>query len=92
MATQGTATLDFGTIPGSQDAHVAITGQASILADSLADAWILGIPTATHNLEEHMMVPMEVKCGSIVAGTGFTIYASTEYRLTGTFTVAWVWN
>ena len=41
MATgQGTATLDFGAHPGSNEASVAVTGQTSILTTSKAEAWI----------------------------------------------------
>lgn len=87
----GTATLNFGSAPGTNVVSVAVTGQTSISAGSHVDAWIMGTTTATHNLEEHLWVPLNIRCGNIVAGTGFTIYASTDLRLTGTFTVHWVW-
>lgn len=32
MSAQGTATIDFGAVPGSNEASVAVTGQGSILA------------------------------------------------------------
>ena len=44
-----------------------------------------------HNAEEHKLVPLQLTCGNVVAGTGFTIYAETEWRLTSTFQVRWVW-
>lgn len=44
-----------------------------------------------HNAEEHKLVPIKLTCGSIVVGTGFTIWAETEWRLTSTFQVRWVW-
>jgi hypothetical protein len=37
-------------------------------------------------------VPIRLVCGNIVAGTGFDIVASTDLRLTGTFSVRWMWN
>jgi hypothetical protein len=87
----GTATLNFGSAPGTNIATVAVTGQTSIGASSHAEAFLMGSSTGTHNAIEHLIAPITIRCGDIVAGTGFTIYASTELRLTGTFTVHWVW-
>jgi len=93
MATTGTATLNFGSAPGSTVATVAVTGQTGILSGSHVEAWIQGTDsTATHNAVEHETVPLVVRITSLVAGTGFTIRASGEWRLTGTFTVHWVWS
>lgn len=74
MATQGTATLDFGAFPGKSDASVAVTGQAGIVAGSLVEAWIRPEATADHSADEHMVETLKVFAGNIVAGTGFTIY------------------
>lgn len=90
----GSATLNFGAAPGSSTATVAVTGQTAILAGSRSRAWIQG-STADHNAYEHSTVlPMmvDIGTGDIVAGTGFTIYASTEMRLTGTIAVKWEWS
>lgn len=103
MATQGTATLDFGAFPGKSDASVDITGQASILAGSLADAWLRPVATSDHSADEHMVETLEVYAGNIVAGTGFTIYGfntsqlnepatARGTRIYGQWTIAWVWN
>lgn len=92
MGAQGTATIDFGAAPGGNTAQVNVTGQTGILAGSLAEAWIMADSTADHNAEEHMIVPVLCTCGSVSAGTGFTIYARSEWRLSGTFQVRWVWN
>ncbi len=74
MGAQGTATLDFGSFPGKSDTSVAVTGQASIVAGSLVEAWIRPADTADHLADEHMVETIRVVAGSIVAGTGFTIY------------------
>lgn len=73
MAT-GTATLDFGSFPGSADASVAVTGQTSILAGSLVEAWIRPVASSDHTADEHMLEGIRLVAGNIVAGTGFTIY------------------
>ena len=43
----GTATIDFGAVPGSNEASVAVTGQTSILATSKADAFIMADDTTS---------------------------------------------
>lgn len=93
MGAQGTATVNFGTTPGTNYVSVVVTGQAGIVnGTSLAEAWMMATSTADHNVIEHQIVPMKLTCGNIVTGTGFTIYAFTDLRLTGTFSVQWVWN
>jgi hypothetical protein len=87
----GTATVNFGSAPGSSYATVAVTGQGSIGAGSHAEAFLMADATATHNAVEHILAGITLVCGDIIAGTGFTIHATTQLRLTGTFTVRWVW-
>ena len=74
MGAQGTATLNFGAFPGGQEAKVVITGQIGILAGSLASAWVLPATTADHSIDEHIVDPIRVIVGNVVAGSGFTIY------------------
>jgi hypothetical protein len=90
----GTAILDFGPAPGSNTATVTVTGQGAILAGSHVEAFIQAAAadaTVDHNAYEHAMVPMFTRATNIVASTGFDIFASCEWLLTGTFTVHWVW-
>ena len=91
---QGTATIDFGSGAGTNEASVAVTGQASILATSKAEAYIMADDTtATHTASDHRYVGlfMSLTCGTPVAATGFTIYARSSDRLTGTFSLHYVW-
>ena len=74
MGAQGTATLNFGAFPGSQETKVVITGQTGILAGSLVSAWVLPAATADHSIDEHLVDPIRVVAGNVVAGSGFTIY------------------
>lgn len=75
MATQGTATVDFGAYPGMAYTTIAVTGQASILAGSLVEAWVHPANTTDHTADEHIIDPPRVIAGDIVEGVGFTIHA-----------------
>jgi hypothetical protein len=70
--------VNFGAFPGSSEASVAVTGQATIVAGSIVDAWIRPEATADHTADEHIEEPIRIVAGSIVAATGFTIYARCE--------------
>jgi hypothetical protein len=92
MAT-GTAVLDFGATP-AEEASVAVTGQAGILAGSHVEAFFMRESTADNSIDEHeeaaALCPLV--CGDIVAGTGFTIKAMAIAALgLGTFNVRWAW-
>ena len=90
---QGSTTINFGAFPGATDVSLAITGQTTILSGSLAEAWIFPVATANHSADEHWADKPEVTAGAVVAGTGFTIYATAlNNRLYGLYTVGWVWN
>lgn len=88
----GTVTLDFGAAPGTNVITANVTGETDIPADALVEAWLMTDSTADHNAYEHAVVPIKLACGSVVAGTGFTVTASTDWRLTGEFTARWVWT
>ena len=96
MSQTGTAIIDFGAPPGTNIASIVITGQTAIVAGSLVEAWMMSDSTAVgavgHNEPEHRIVPIKLTCGDIVPGVGFTIWAETDWRLTSTFQVRWVWN
>lgn len=81
MGATGTTTVDFGAFPGASDASVVVTGQASIVSGSLVEAWIRPEATADHTADEHWVETLQVMAGSIVAGTGFTIYAKNTNQL-----------
>lgn len=48
--------------------------------------------STNHSDYEHMLAPVQLRCGNIVAGTGFTIHAVADFPLTGDFKVRWVWS
>lgn len=92
MSATGISTLDFGAVPGTNIASVTVTGQTGITSNSHAEAWMMADSTDDHNAVEHQVAPIKITCGSIVADTGFTITGVTDWRLTGTFKVHWVWS
>ena len=79
----GTAEVDFGAFPGASDAQVVITGQSGIRADSIVEAWVVADATDDHSIDEHLADPPRVMAGGIVAGVGFTIYATTRDTIEG---------
>ena len=88
--TTGTATLDFGAFPGSNEAFVDVTGQTDIGASNVVTAFVGADDTSgTHTASDHRYFAMlaELTCGNPTAGTGFTIYARSSEKLQGTFQV-----
>jgi hypothetical protein len=74
----GTATIDFGAHPGS----------------SKADAFVMADDTsASHTASDHRYFESfaSLSCGTPTAGVGFTIYARSIEKLTGTWTLRYVW-
>ena len=96
MATGlGTATIDFGSFPGSNEASIAVTGQTSITSASKAEAFVMADSTSgTHTASDHRYFAALVglTCGTPTDGVGFTIYARCAEKLQGTFLVQWVWS
>ena len=91
MSGTGTATLDFGA--GSNEASVAVS-VAEILGTSKVESWVMADDTSVdHTANDHRYFPVfaALTCGTPVAATGFTIYARSIEKLTGTFSVRWVW-
>jgi hypothetical protein len=95
MATgQGTATLDFGAAPGSNEASVVVGSQATISATSKVEVYVMGDDTtADHTAVDHRYFAGQVglTAGTPSAGVGFTIYAYGPNKLTYTYQVRWVW-
>ncbi len=90
----GTVTLDFGAHPGVNEASVVVTGVATIGASAKAEAFFMRSTTGSHTANDHSYAALlaGLSCGNVVAATGFTIYARSEQKLTGTFTVQYVWT
>jgi hypothetical protein len=87
----GIAFLNFGPTgaAGSNFASVTVTGQASITSTATPTAFLMADSTADHNDMAHIFVDMNLRCGNVLAATGFTIYGTTDLRLTGQLQVRW---
>jgi len=73
-ATYGTTTLNMGTIGTSTNSASVDVSAVSILSTSIVNCWLIIEETADHDFDDLINDPIELKCGKIVAGTGFTIY------------------
>jgi hypothetical protein len=95
MATgQGTAIIDFGAFPGSNEAEVGVTGQLFISPTSKVEAYIMADDTTVdHTSGDHQYAAalLGLTCGALAPATGFTIYARSVEKLQGTFALRWVW-
>ena len=89
----GSAVVNFGAFPGSNEASVVISGQDSIGADALCEAWVNAKATADHTVSDHTYaaVLMHPACSVATAATGFTIYCTSPEKMQGTFNLNWVW-
>ena len=88
----GVATMNFGSVPGTNIVSTVVSGQTGILTTTTIEFAMMGTDsTATHNTTEHSLVPLNLTCIAISAGSSFTLKATTEFRLTGTFLVRWTW-
>lgn len=92
--TEGTAEIDFGAYPGSNEATVTVTGQASILSTNFPRAFIAADSTSSdHTASDHRYAAMLVgiTCGTPTDATGFPIYARSAEKLQGKFTLRWAY-
>jgi len=92
---QGTAIINFGSGSGLNEASVAVTGQTTISATSKAEAYIMASDTtADHTANDHKYIDMlaSFTCGTPSVGVGFTIYGRSQHKLTGLFSLRWVWT
>lgn len=90
----GTATINFGAFPGSNEASVAVTGQTAILATSKVEAFVMADDTSPdHTADDHRYFALfaAMSCGTPTAATGFTVHARSAEKLTGQWIVRWVW-
>lgn len=90
---QGTATLNFGAAPGSNEASVVVA-DVGVSATSKAEAYVMADDTSSnHSASDHRYVGcwLSVTCGTPVAATGFTIYGRSLEQLTGAWTLRYVW-
>lgn len=93
MSATGTATIDFGAAPGSNEASIVFS-DAAVTGTSKADAFFMaGDTTADHTANDHKYAGLFMALSvDVTNGVGGTIYAQSPHKMTGTFKVRWVWT
>ena len=92
---QGTVELDFGAFPGVNEASVAVTGQATILGTSKAEAYMMGDDTSTDYTAADvrwLSALVGLTCGTPTVGVGFTVYGRSTEQLQGKIPLRYVWS
>ena len=92
MAGTGTATLDFGAFPGSNEASITFS-DATVLAGSKVEAFIMAADTTSdHTAADHRYAGQFFSLTALpTAGVGGTIYGRSIHKMQGTFAVRYVW-
>jgi hypothetical protein len=91
----GTATINFGSAPGNTSANIAVTGLTQLPAAAHIEVFIQGNDqTADHTAFEHGFIRgyLNTFVQNVVGGTGFTIEAHSQIRLTGQLVLRWRYN
>lgn len=93
MSGTGTAVVDFGAWPGSNEASVAVAGLSEILATDHAEAWFMAEPSLDHTANDHAYAATlaALSCSTPTEYVGFTIHARSVHKLQGKFNVHYVW-
>jgi hypothetical protein len=90
----GTATINFGNFPGSNEASIAVTGQGAISATSKVEVYVMGDDTTSnHTAADHKYLEefASFTAGTPTAATGFTIYGRSIHKMQGQWALRWVW-
>jgi len=89
----GSATIDFGAFPGSNEASVSFA-DTSVLAGSNIQAWFAAdSATADHTAADHRYAPIFIQLTALpTAGVGGTIYARSEHKMQGQWAVEYSWS
>jgi hypothetical protein len=91
----GTATLDFGPLPGSNEATVTVTGQTTILSTSAVQVFFMSdVTIGGHTPNDHAYAAALVglTAGVVTAGVGFPINARSTQKFVGQFALRFNWN
>lgn len=90
----GFTTINFGNHPGSNEASVVVTGLTNIGTNMVPRVGFyfgaLGNKTANDHRYASLLVNLMV--GPVTSGSGFTIYATSLEKMTGSFTLNYSWN
>lgn len=87
----GTATLAFGSIPGTDSTSVDVTGQSGLTTSSHLGAFFQSDSTADNATDAHTFASAVIGLAcEFLSSTSFRIHAvSTIGAIAGNFTVHW---
>ena len=88
----GQILIDFGPEPGLNEASVFVN-DANILLTSIPIAKIAGNATSDHTIQDHIFISMLIQlvCETPIPGSGFTIHAISNDKLSGTYNCNYLW-
>lgn len=91
MATQGTATVDFGATPVDNATFTISDGSLSGL--TYAEAWVMRDSTGDNSVDEHETLGSLARLTCSISGTDLTVYCELLAGfVTGTFKIRYVGN
>ncbi len=92
MATgTGTAEIDFGAFPGSNEASVTVAA-AGVTAVTHVEAWVMGSDSTTdHTAADHRYFPLFAALTTEPGVDAFTIHARSAHKLQGKWLTHFVW-
>jgi len=87
----GTAEVDFGVWPGSNEASAEVLAEG-VTTSTHVEAWVMGDSvSADHSAADHRYFPL-FGCLTTEPGTGvFTIHARSTQKLQGKWLTHFVW-
>jgi hypothetical protein len=90
---RGSAVLDFGAWPGSNNAQVSVTGQTLINANSSIVVSVQYVAQGTNTASDVQFYDglMEVIASTPIPGSGFTVYGYSNEKIQGQILVTWTW-
>ena len=90
----GQVLINFGSSwAGTNETKVDIS-DTNILSTSIPTVSIAAVATSDHTVEDHtyMAAFIHLSCSAPTVGVGFTIYAFSTEKLSGTYTVNYTWS
>jgi hypothetical protein len=92
MATgTGTAEVDFGAWPGSNEASVVVAAEG-VTPGTHVEAWVMGDSTTSdHTAADHKYFPLFVVLTTEAGTDDFTIHARSLHTMQGKWLAHFVW-
>jgi hypothetical protein len=92
MATgTGTAEIDFGAWPGSNEASVTVAA-AGVTAATHVEAWVMGDSTTTdHTAADHKYFPVFAALTPVAGTDQFIAHGRSLHKMQGRWAFHYVW-